>query len=447
MRALVIGFPLPSPQIDNYNIVTSPSWYDYDAVVVDPLSVSLVIQDVLEHREDHQTRGEEPVLNRPTSPFGVSLGDTIRRRRSEVGQLLARGGVVVVFARPDAVHDDVTGFPGCNRYAFLPAPAGVTYDAPFLLRAEGTEVHAVDSTHPFGQFVEKHKRWVSYRARFDADVSGFASFGHVFARSVGGAPVGVELRVGGGRIILLPAFGSVAYGDQRFQMASDMLDAVRRCLVPTDDGAQPAWLADVKLPGVDHLEACEREAATAAESAQVRLEGIREELGELTQFRSLLWREGPFGLEPVVRDAFRKLGFDVEANADRPGWVADGAARAFFEVEASEAAVEEWPYFRIQKRLEKDLLETREPKKGIIVVNGFRRQAPADRTAQTTDALRVAAENYRYALLTTDRLFNMVRAAMTHPDNADLLRTIRKRLLETVGEVGDDAVPSVDAEE
>ncbi|MEZ4482119.1 MAG: hypothetical protein R3B97_13390 [Dehalococcoidia bacterium] len=37
MRLLVVGFPMPEPRIDNYNPFNAPSFFDYDAMVVDLL--------------------------------------------------------------------------------------------------------------------------------------------------------------------------------------------------------------------------------------------------------------------------------------------------------------------------------------------------------------------------------------------------------------------------
>ncbi len=442
MRALVIGFPLPSPQIDNYNLLTAPSWFDYDGVVVEPLSVSQVIEDVLEQREEHQTRAEEPVVNRPTGPLAVALADMIKRRRAEAQFFLHNGGVIVVFGRPNVLHEGVSGFAGCDRYAWLPAPAGVAWEPPFLLRAEGSDVHVTDPLHPLARFVESNARWIAYRARFDETVPGFPTFGHVFARSAGGAAVGVELRVANGKVIFLPALGSIAYGDPRFEMATQMLEALRRASLKDVAQEEPGWARDVLLPGVEELAGKAQEAAEALDTAEGALTDALTELDKVAKYRALLWQEGALGLEPVVRDALRTLGFEVETDPDKPGWIADGSLKAFYEVEGSTGPVPEYPYFRLQKRLEKDLIETREPKRGVVVINGFREQRPEIREAQASETLRIAAENYRYALLTTERLLEMVRCVLEQPYDAVRRSMLRERLLKTIGEVGPEIIPT-----
>ncbi len=79
MRLLLIGFPLPNPAFDNYTFLQAPSFYDYDAVVIEPAQISKVIEDVLTRSEDHQTYAGEPVLNEPAGPFVVGLADHLQR--------------------------------------------------------------------------------------------------------------------------------------------------------------------------------------------------------------------------------------------------------------------------------------------------------------------------------------------------------------------------------
>src|SRR5262249_44826323 len=148
------------------------------------------------------------------------------------------------------------------------------------------------------------------------------------------------------------------------------------------------------------------------------------------------------GLEPIVREAFELIGFDVERDRDKPGWIADGSLRMFYEVDGAEGAVPEQIFHRLQRRLEKDILETREGKRGLLVVNGYRLQDPAARPAQYNDTLRAVAENYRWGLLTTDLLFRIVKVMLENLDDRTLRSTVRFKLLNTTGVVSDDLLPA-----
>jgi hypothetical protein len=440
MRVLVIGYPLPNPQIDNFNAVTSPSWFDYDGVLVEPLSISTVIEDVLTARVQHETRADEPVLNRPPTPFSVGLADVLRRRRAETQHVLQNGGSIIVFARPNAVHEGVAGFPGADRYGWLPAPAGVVYDPPFMIRADGSEVEPTDEAHPFAPLLRRHRGQLAYRIRFDENTPGFSSWGRVIARSSGGAAVGVELDVLGGKVIFLPAIGAVSYGDQRFQLADALIEAMRR-LSGRRSGPPPSWVRNFALPNTEVLDSAAAEARDELAQAQERLTRVEDELAQATRLRGLLWLESPDELEPVVREAFRTIGFDVEQSPDRPLWIGDGAVRALVEVEGASGAVDAAPYVRLSRRLETDLLSGNQPKRGIVVVNGQREIAPENRTAQFSETLKLACESRRLALLTTPRLFEMARAVLQEPLDAVRRSVMRAQLLNAAGVVGPEIVP------
>jgi hypothetical protein len=420
VRVLLIGFPLPNPAFDNYDFLQAPSLYDYDAVVIEPAQVSKVIEDVLTRSEDHQTFAGEPVLNEPAGPFIVGLADHLQRRRDEAERLLAAGKLLIVFTRPNVPHSHVLGQPGYDRYSWLPAPPNVVYRPPHLIAADGRDVTLEDATHPFAALVDRFQNWFTYRAAFSERMPDFPTYGRVLMRSRGGVPVGVELKVGPGRILFLPALEDVPSGDMRFELANMLLDAIKRTVVGEGDEDAPTWAAEYALPGLEEGEAEVARAEAAVREAQDRLTEIKARTTDLGRFRRLLWMTSGPGLDPAVRAAFRELGFSVEYDDARPISMQRDGHSAFVEVEGSDDEVVEWPYLRLQRRLEKDMLANAQVKKGVIVINGFARRNPARRPEQASTTLRVASENYRYALLTGAQLFDMVRSAKDDPSEENL---------------------------
>ena len=71
MRLLAIGYPLPSPEVDNYNVLTAPSYFDYDALVVDPASITRVVGQLLDGSETFEAHDGRPVVNAPTTASAV----------------------------------------------------------------------------------------------------------------------------------------------------------------------------------------------------------------------------------------------------------------------------------------------------------------------------------------------------------------------------------------
>ena len=133
------------------------------------------------------------------------LADHLQRRRDEVERLLAAGKLLIVFTRPNVPHSHVLGQPGYDRYSWLPAPPNVIYRPPHLIAADGRGVTLEDATHPFAALVDRFQNWFTYRAAFSERMPDFPTYGRVLMRSRGGVPVGVELKVGPGRILFLPA--------------------------------------------------------------------------------------------------------------------------------------------------------------------------------------------------------------------------------------------------
>ncbi len=438
MRILVIGFPLPSPQIDNYDFIRAPSFFDYDAVVVEAGSVSKVIEDVLTRSEEHRTFADEPVLNEPSGPFVVGLADHLARRREEAERLLAAGKMLVVFTRPNVPHSHVLGLPGYDRYAWLPAPPAVFYRPPHLMAADGRGVSVVDSAHPLSELVDRFQNWFTYRAFFSERLPAFPENGRVLMRSPGGVAIGIELRVGPGRIVFLPALEDVPSGDPRFELASRLIEAVKRASSGETEADAPAWTADLTLPDLADRETEAREAAEEVRRAQERLAQAQGRASELSGLRRLLWAEGRYVLEPAVRDAFKLLDCAVDLDVDRPATLYADGRMAFFEVQGSRETVGEDVYIRLQRRLEKDMLTTSEPKKGIVVVNGRRRSVPEARVEPYTRALRIACENYRYTLLPAPVLFQMASIALAFPDDAGVKRRLRDALYDSSGEIALD---------
>lgn len=431
MRILALGIPLPGPQIDNYTFASAPSFFDYDAMVVEPSALSHLIEQLVDSTAEHATHFDQPVANAATSPVAVGLADLLRRRQEETARFLARGGLVVCLAYPDVMHMRVVGFTGCDRYFWLPAPPGMQYREPHLLPAEGTEAFPTDLDHPFAPYIQAYRRNLAYRAHISEAVAGFSGFGKVFARSAGGAAVGVELLAGGGRVVFIPPLRRVRSGDERYAFSNLLQEGIRRTLGRAVEGPAPSWIEEYPLPGLSELQAERAEAERRLAEAQAELAQAESRLGDLEKYRRLLWQEGKYGLEEPVREAMALLGFSVGQDPDVPADLRVEGQKAFLEVEGSESAVGMEPHYRLRRRLEEAIKDTGEAQRGVLVVNGHRRLSPAQRPPQYEDSLRVAAESMRYCLVSADQLFQAVRAAMAGDE--ETVRAFRNRLLTTDG--------------
>jgi len=439
MRFLSLGFALPGPRMDNYSFASAPSFFDYDAIIVDPAALSRLIETLVDGEEQYHTHFEEPVGNGLTTPERVGLADLLRRRQEETARLLAARGIVVCFAYPDVAHPRVAGFTGCDRYFWLPAPPGMQYREPYLLPAEGTEVAASDLAHPFAPYVEAAGRHIGYRARFAEDVAGFSRFGRVFARTRGGAAVGVQLSAGGGTVVFLPALYRPPTGEPRYRLSDVLQECVVALLQKSGEELEPPWAADVELPGLAERRAALADAESAVEAARAELAGAESAVRDLTRHVALLWQAGPFGLGQAVRDALAALGFTVAGEPGAPIAASIGSRTLLVEAEGADTAVGMDAHYRLRARLEEAIASTGEPARGALVVNGYRLRPPADRPQQYEDSVRVAAESMRYCLLTSADLFDAVRAALAGDEQR--VAAFREGLYHTDGVLGTGTPP------
>ncbi len=241
MHTIVLGIPLPHSTFDNYSLLSAPSLFDYERMIVEMSALSDVVEQVVSGSTEHKTRGGQTVVNGPAEPATLSLAELLHLRRLEAERFLDRGGVVVCLAYPDAAHVGIEGLPAWHRYDWLPAPEGLTYGEHLLAGYGKFGVEIADAGHAFAPYVEEFGVRLAFRAYLSEQAERFAEYAHVFARSPGGAAVGVELEVGPGRVVLLPPIGSLDYSRDRIPLANTLHDCLNRMQTSTTD--QPSqWI-------------------------------------------------------------------------------------------------------------------------------------------------------------------------------------------------------------
>ena len=431
MRILTLGCPLPDPQIDNHDWANAPSFFDYDVIVVDPAgAVSELVEGVLRQGASPLTYTDEPIEDGPTTETSVGLADLLRRRQEETERLLARGGLVVCFAQPDVPHPRVSGFPGCHRYYWLPAPPDLDYGPKRLRPAHGASVSVTNYEHPFADFLERGRHNVLYRALFAEGTEGFGQAATVIGRSAGGAAIAIELSIGSGRVVFLPALAPRLPSTERALMAHGLVTATRTALVLAAEGEPPEWISDYALPGIEEPQRQIEEAEARLELLESELNEARNQYRSVDRFRRILWQEGKYAFDLPVRDALIRLGFSTYSSPDEPASLAFGDETVLLETESSTDAVGMEPHYRLRQRLETQIAKEGKRARGLIVINGQRETAPAERPQQYEESLRVAAESMRYCVMEAATLFAAMRDHLEgRGDDAAFCR----KLIETEG--------------
>ncbi|HMO96535.1 MAG TPA: hypothetical protein PKD27_10480 [Tepidiformaceae bacterium] len=444
MRILAIGYALPNVAVDNYNPLTAPSYNDYEVLFIDPIGIDRTVRELLNTEKEYTAMDGRPVLNAPTSAASVSIADQLKRRIDETRRLLEDGGLVVVAARPDALQSGVLGFEGCDRYHWLPAPGGLSWGQPYLKAAEGKTVRISAEDHPFSAVLREHRKEVTYRAVFDDRQTEVRKLGKILATGGAGIPIAMEFEVLGGRVVFVPVMSEAA-GAGRTKVAQAVVDACRQLSGATFEEPAPYWTKAVAVPGLEQIEAELEEADAAATAATSHASAVRERHDELARYRRILWEDGQ-RYSHAATEALRMIGFTVASEPLEPLVIESEGARAFVEFEASRSQVTEWPYIRLQRRLEEHMLKTGESLKGVIIANGLREKDPEQRSEELSEPLQVACENYRYGLITSRTLFELVRRVLGGAEDATLLG-VRRRWLKGAGLVSLEELTGDAAEE
>ena len=416
-RILSLGFPLPGVRVDNYSFCSAPSFFDYDAIVVDPNALSKLIEGVLAGSAEARTFSDRLVTNTPEHAGDAALGDILLRRREETRALLDNGGVIVCFAHAPSRHAVADADPLDDYYWLGDC-------APALIAGDGTQAQICDYQHPMAPFVLGQLANLSYRAHLrDAP--------NAFVRSYGGGAIGGDIASERGRIVMLPALKALPSGDGRYALSEALQSGIRRMLGVVAEGRAPFWMPRYPLHGLDVRAQAVEAAAKALDAAQTALDAAERAHDEIARYQRLLWQQGQVGLDDAVIDALRVIGFEVYANDPNALELRSGSDRVLFEIDASDAAVDMAPHYRLRQRIEHAIERTGAAPRGLIIINGHRLLAPDERPPQASDALRTAAVTMRYAIATTASLFDAVAAKLSGADDA--VAAYRGRLAEAEG--------------
>ena len=428
MRLLSIGRALPDRRIDNHSVFNAPAAFDYDAIAIDPEGVFVRIRELVDASADHTTLADAQVVNGGTGD-GAAASEILRRRHDEVVRALERGSLVVVFAHPQAMITGVAGFPGIDRYFFLPAPPGLAWDAELIRWGEAPGLPS-PTTHTPSPATSTPCVTTCCTARGSRSACVASRTRPTSSRAAPAArPWASSSACSAGRSSSCPRRAPAAvtpHGRRRLRSSRAVAEHLER-----PSGDPPMWVTRESVPGLDEREAEVERGQAQVHRAEEQRDAAEAEAEPLRRVRDVLWTEGSHALLPAAQRCLELLGFTSRVMDDAPMLQADDV-RIELEVEGSEATVGMAPHYRLRNRLDARIESEGSAPRGLIVVNGERTQALDRREEPHAEALRVAAEATSYALLPAPELFHAARAALAGADD-ETLASLRARIAETNG--------------
>ncbi|MDP2662250.1 MAG: hypothetical protein Q8R28_16120 [Dehalococcoidia bacterium] len=418
-------------RIERGYLVSCNVFTDYDAVIIDPAVVPEVWK-----RARSLPDGTDVTNTWEDGGFGEEIFSLIiRRRRQEILKLLQSGGVVICYLRPWnkglSIRRDYTDHAQTVRvdnYSWLP-PNVHAWLFGAIEHGNGEQVRVKDRSHAFAAYLEQLRDRVQFEAYLREESSGDRI--KVIAEDRVGHPIAFEYRFLQGKIVFLP----LSRADNRRE-SSLMLQCIRASLGGPDEAEPPDWATAYPVPGehrhMDRIADLTAQIKQLDEECQI-LSAEQEQVGHL---RVLLYEQGKFRLEPIVRSALRCLGFQVpdpdEYEKDWDAVICSPEGNAIAEIEGTQDQVDVRKFRQLLHYISEEAEEGKSYK-GILIGNGYRNQDPQTRGLQFTDHALNGCKHHRYCALPTSELFEALRAVSERPDDSGLKSRIRSSILEKVG--------------
>jgi hypothetical protein len=440
-RILSVDLELENDQITNADFTRAPSFHDFDVVLVDPDAVFNLFFEKAKLTEvkdafltlEYDDKGSNKLIKR-----------LIDQRKKETKHFLSLGRLLICILRaPFSAYLCSHGrdWPNpqkkdnwVNTYSWFPLQHSLDDMIVILSKEKGEKIKLVDHKSSFAEYFDAFDRQLHYVACLDEKQKPhyFKNF-HTIAKTHGELPVAFNFELEGGEVVFLPP----AEDPNPKKLAGVLLDCISATMGTFEETTPPSWVSDYKvfLPNLPELEVETEKLHKKISELQELLSTSEQQKAEQQKYLKLLYEQGRFQLEPVVRDAFSLFGFNVKDAEPSDGLLESDEGVALLEIEGKDdKAINIDKYSKLLNYVINDEAQTRAPrKKGILIGNGFRLSDLKDREQQFTKEVIGAAKNTGFCLLTTQILFDLVCKVLADPDNDDLKEEIRKQILSTDG--------------
>jgi len=432
-RLLAIEWTLAHESLTRDGFFDAPSFSSYDAVLIDPQSIAGHWASVgIDGSGDRRThRGHDLGLGRAVSVIMA------RRRREASDLLLKAGGTLVCRLRPRSWPLHILSDDGpserIDRYSWLPSVSLVDRQHHLAFPANGrfvprrgTDVRFSGTDSPFETFLKRMEGNLEYEAVYqDLLETPIEHFATVLARNRIGDVIAVEIPYGEGRLVLVPPTKDVSPASE----AAALVEALAKSGARSGFEGAPDWIASYETPGESALRDELTSLTSRRDKLSAKIEEAQKRYDDTTRMKRLLCAQSQGALTQAGEDACRALGFETEQTRDGLVLRSDqGDARMMFA--ASESAVDVQPYRRLLGLIDRARTENVEPKKGILVVNGFRHLDPRQRSTEYSDAVRRGCKSQGFCLMNSHDLFQL---ATQDSGSSREQAALRKRILETDG--------------
>jgi hypothetical protein len=447
LKILSVDFNFENENVDNSIFEDQISFIDYDAVVIDPKNILNKWFNNL--NVFHKRDGTSWLYSDYDGGLSESLRSLMEKRKEESELLTKRNqGIVVCFLR--SVGEKLNCSRGqyakyksdINRYSWVP----IMYDdykrgydlSDYIKNRSGKEIGKIYEAHPFAEYIKNFKDEIRYEAVLDEKI--FSQYKDILsilqpiATNKAGELVAFEIAFGNGKFIFLPP---VMQPTDNKKLAGIIISCIKNITNAPQLDSPPPWIANYSLPGDNELspqldEIREKEDKLKTEREEIEKKGYR-----LNLFKSLLYGNGKYILEPAVREAFKIIGFNVldpdAYNEEYDLFATEVDLSIIGEIEGSIGQIDVKKYRQLLDYVSNATLEGKKCK-GLLIGNGFLGKDPNTRPEQFTEKAITGCRTQNFCRITTFELFKAVKRVLASSNDLKIKESIMKAILSCNGD-------------
>lgn len=402
-------------EVDEEDFSSANSFYDYDAILIDPAEVSSLWTDYLRPRDDGSFRSN------PREDGGLTRGvqNLMRARREEIEELLNKNRSV--FCKLRKPGKDLTVVKNgenknVGRYSWL--PIGEELFSPgrkSVKKRQGERLEITRKDLQLGAFLDSYRDLVSYSAVLDKNIKKVDSAAEAIARTPSGELVAFTLKANGGSIHFLPAEMDLDKSARK-----DFLEVAEN-IFGFQFNQGPGWLDDHSLEEEKTLKSEFEEIKEEVSKLKHKMEEKRKELKAVSSFKRLLVAGSEFELKTVLQRALKELGFETkraDTGIDLLVTSPEGERFALKVGVNRDGPLGLEPYHELVRGINDLKIYENDDPQGVLLVNGYSSSDPAERPEQVKDELLSGCNLYGFTVVTSTELFELVKEKLSREERA-----------------------------
>ncbi|MBS3788061.1 hypothetical protein KGY79_07705 [Candidatus Bipolaricaulota bacterium] len=398
---------IESVRITRGTFAKADSLSDFDLVFIDPEGIDQLWTDPLTPQSDGKFR------TNPEEDGGLSRGlkNLMQARRKEVNNLIQEtGGAIFCKLRNPGreltvlTKDKEEEF---NRYSWLPEVERKNFRGGRDIETrKGTRMILREISSPIVTLLSDFMENISYEAVLPEQCLSDIRNSEVFASTPSGSLVSFGFVRGEGSLVFLPSrFGFEDSDEQK------LIEGTKK-VVMGGSYYRPSWLDNYSLPAEKdiqtELEEIDRETSRLQDQKEEKIEELR----DLDLLKGLLSSRTNYDLKYSLSRALAVAGFDVEDGCSGIDLLVTDSENVNLAITVGanpEAPVDLDPYHRLVQGInELKIFENKDPQ-GVVVVNGFGAENPADRGDQFEEKLLEGCNLYGFSVVTGKEIFERVK--------------------------------------